>query len=163
VSDQVAHAAGDLPPGLADTVVSSRRQINDLELGRAEIAQGRVPPLAIIENLNVLENVAPGFVAGQVIAMMDQFGLQGMEKVLSAFGAKTQDVGLPRCSRHTSYCVLPRKLTEPVDERVHVCKGVPGGRRGLCGKNGGAHMRLWLLTTAADIASRSQRATPSSA
>jgi hypothetical protein len=39
-----------------------------------------VPPLAIVENLNVLENVAPGFVAGQVIAMMHQFGLQGMEK-----------------------------------------------------------------------------------
>ena len=42
-----------------------------------------MPPLAIVENLNVLENVAPGFVAGQVIAMMHQFGLQGMEKALN--------------------------------------------------------------------------------
>jgi hypothetical protein len=43
-----------------------------------------VPPLAIVENLNVLENVAPGFVAGQVIAMMHQFGFQGMEKALNS-------------------------------------------------------------------------------
>jgi hypothetical protein len=41
-----------------------------------------VPPLAIVENLNVLENVSPGLVAGQVIAMMHQFGFQGMEKAL---------------------------------------------------------------------------------
>src|SRR4051812_12800974 len=59
---------------------SSRRQDSDLELGGAEIAQGRVPSLAIVENLNVLENVAPGFIAGQVVAMMHQFGLQGVEK-----------------------------------------------------------------------------------
>src|SRR3954462_15494041 len=45
--------------------------------------------------------------------------------VLSAFGARTQDIGLLRCSRHTSYCVLPRKLTEPAglhtaDDQWHV-------------------------------------------
>ena len=49
--------------------------------------------------------------------MLEHLGERGLVKargrVLSAFGAKTQDVGLPRRSRHTSCCVLPRKLTEP--------------------------------------------------
>jgi hypothetical protein len=39
-----------------------------------------VPPLAIVENLNVLENVVPGFVAGLVVAMMHQLGFQCVEK-----------------------------------------------------------------------------------
>src|SRR3954452_19768507 len=65
---------------MADAIVSSCGQGSDLELGRAEIAQGRVPPLAIVENLNVLENVSPGFVAGQVVAMIDQLGFQCVEE-----------------------------------------------------------------------------------
>ena len=36
--------------------------------------------LAIVEDFDEFENVAPGFVAGQVVAMMHQFGLQGVEK-----------------------------------------------------------------------------------
>jgi hypothetical protein len=37
-------------------------------------------PLAIVEDFDEFENVVPGFVAGLVIAMMDQLGFQGMEK-----------------------------------------------------------------------------------
>ena len=40
-----------------------------------------MPPLTIVEDLDVLEDVAPGLIAGLVVAMMDLLGLQGMEEV----------------------------------------------------------------------------------
>src|SRR3954470_12285300 len=61
---------------------SSRCQRGKLELDRATIAQRRMSPLTIVEDFDVLEDVAPGLVAGLVVAMMDQFGLQAVEEAL---------------------------------------------------------------------------------
>src|SRR5947209_2928503 len=41
-----------------------------------------MPPLTIVEDLDVLEDVAPGLIAGLIVTMMDQFSLQAVEEAL---------------------------------------------------------------------------------
>ena len=76
--DQVVLATKfDLPPNQWTGLSRSA-----LGVGWTDIAQGRVQATGIVEALDVLEQIAPGLVAGSVDPVVDPLGLQRVEEAL---------------------------------------------------------------------------------
>ena len=53
-----------------------------LVLGRGQVAQRRVPPLVVVEHLDVLEDAGLGFGPGLVVLMVRQFLFEAGKKAL---------------------------------------------------------------------------------